>query len=209
MSLSDTLVDEHRIIEQVLNCLERMMERCESRRRLEGGPARDAIVFFRGFIERCHYNREETQLLPAMRAIGISSGQCLDCSMRHRTERSRAHLDGMEAAIEPASAGDGAALKEFAEHARVYIGLLLEYIARQEDCLFPMIAQALPAEDRTRLWTALQTAGADDQHDSGCNNYVDLANRLADHFNVPRAVIAGSDRNRNARCSPRRSEPVG
>ena len=51
MKPTNILVNEHRIIEQVLNCLERMVERCASEGKLEEAPARDAIGFFRAFAE--------------------------------------------------------------------------------------------------------------------------------------------------------------
>ncbi len=44
---TNILVNEHRIIEQVLNCLERMIARCASAGKLEEAPARKAIGFFR------------------------------------------------------------------------------------------------------------------------------------------------------------------
>jgi hemerythrin-like domain-containing protein len=201
MKTTSILVSEHCLIEQVLHCLERMAERCASQRRLESAPARDAIVFFRGFAERCHYTKEETELLPAMQAMGVSPERCLSCSMLQRREEGRLHVDAMETVIEPASHGDSTALKEFTEHAQAYIELLLEYIARQEDCLFPMIAQALPEADKARLGTALHTASDDGQDERAYNTYIDLANRLADHFDVPRAVIAGSPGNRSLKES--------
>ena len=198
MKATSILVAEHCLIEQVLNCLERMLDRCALQRKLVSAPARDAIVFLRGFAERCHYTKEETELLPTMRAIGISSERCMGCSMLQRRDEGRLHVDAMERAIEPASRGDSRALKEFTEHAQAYIELLLDYIARQEDCLFPMISQALPETDRARLGTALHTANGDGRPGSAYAAYVDLANRLADHFDVPRAAIAGSSGNRNA-----------
>lgn len=195
MKPTSILVMEHCLIEQVLNCLERMVERCESQRKLESGPARDAIVFFRGFTERCHCSKEETQLLPTMRAMGISPEGCLGCSMLQRREEGRLHVAAMEAAIESASTGDSTALKKFTEHARAYIELLLEYIAKQEDCLFPIIAQALPEADKARFTAELDPACGDGQEQRACNTYVDLANRLADHFDVPRAEIVDSPGN--------------
>ena len=195
MKTTSTLVSEHLLIEQVLNCLERMVERGASQRKLESAPARDAIVFFRGFTERCHCTKEETELLPTMRAMGVSPERCVGCSMLQRREEGRLHVEAMETVIEPASRGESIALKEFTEHAQAYIGLLLEYIARQEDCLFPMIAQTLPEADKARLGTALRTAGCDGHDECAYSTYVDLANRLADHFNVPRAAIADSPDN--------------
>ena len=195
MKNTSILVSEHCLIEQVLHCLERMLDRCASRRRLEITPARDAIVFLRGFAERYHCAKEETELLPTMRAMGVSPERCLGCSMLQRREEGRLHVDAMETVLEPASRGDSTALKEFTEHAQAYIELLLEYIARQEDCLFPMIAQTLPEADKARLGTALRTAGCDGHDECAYSTYVDLANRLADHFNVPRAAIADSPDN--------------
>jgi len=189
MKASSILIQEHCLIEQVLASLERMAERCESGRQLEGGPARDALRFLRGFAERCHCGKVEVQLLPTMQAMGISQERCPGCSIFRRREEGRSHLAAMEAAIEPASAGDAAALDEFAEHARAYIELLLEYMAKQEDCLLPMITQALPESYKTRLTRALQTACGDGNAERASDTYVDLANRLADHFDVPRAVF--------------------
>ncbi len=189
MKPTSILVSEHYLIEQVLACLERMVERCDSERKLEGGPARDAVLFFRCFAERCHRSKEEAQLLPTMQAMGISQEQCLGCSMFQRREEGRSHIAAMEAAIEPASAGDATALMEFSEHARAYIKLLLEYIANQEDCLFPMITQSLPEADKASQIRALDTACDDGETGRACDTYVDLANCLADHFDVARAVF--------------------
>jgi hemerythrin-like domain-containing protein len=196
MKPTSILVEEHCLIEQVLACLERMAERCESQRRLERARARDAIVFFRGFVERCHYSKEEHQLLPTMRAMGISLEPCLGCSILQRREEGHLHMAAMEATVEAASAGEPTALKEFTKHARAYIELLMEYIAKQEDCLFPMIAEALPEADKARLGRTLDTACSDGEEQWACDAYIDLANRLADHFNVPRAVTADSHVNR-------------
>ncbi len=125
MNTTSLLVKEHYLIEQVLNCLETMVDRCESQRKLDSAPAQDAIVFFRGFIERCYHGKEDAQLLPAMHAMGISPERCLGCSMLQKREEGRSHLDAMQAAIKPASAGDAAARNEFTQHARAYIELLL------------------------------------------------------------------------------------
>jgi hemerythrin-like domain-containing protein len=190
MKSTSILVGEHCLIEQVLNCLERMVERYEGQRRLDRASARDATVFFRGFVERCHYSKVETQLPRAMQVAGVSPEACLGSPMLPRRREASSHLAAMEAAIEPASAGDVTALNEFAEHARTYIGLVLDCIARQEDRLFPMIAQTVPEAEKARLRAALDTAYANSEEECARDTYVELANRLADRFDVPRAMIA-------------------
>lgn len=190
MEITNLLVKEHYLIEQVLNCLERIAERCESERKLDAAAAQDAVAFFRGFIERCHHGREDAQLLPAMHAMGISPERCLGCSMLEKREEGRGHLDAMQAVIQPASTGDVAALVEFTEHARAYIELLLDCIAKKEDCLFPMIARSSREEDTVRAEAVLPAISGNGQHERAYHDYIDLANRLADRFGVPRAESA-------------------
>lgn len=55
-----------------------------------------------------------------------------------------------------------------------------------------MIAKTLPEADKARLGKALRTASGDGQDERDYNTYIDFANRLADHFDVPRAVITDS-----------------
>lgn len=184
-----SLLREHLLIGQVLNCLETMLQRCARQGKLEVEPATEMVAFFRDFIERCYCVKEQAQLVTAMQALGISSEQCLGCSMRRRCEEGETHVTAMERTIQPASNGNAAALNEFIEHAEAYLELLMEYMAKQEDCLFPMIAEALP-EAQVAQWNNAPGAICGE----GCepragNTPLELANRLADHFNVPRAVI--------------------
>ncbi len=186
MDITHILVQEHCIIEQVLHCLEKIAERCERDRVLESEAAQEAIGFLRSFVERCHDFKVETRLLPIVQAMGIQREHNEGCSIQESREDARVHLDAMEAAIELVRAGNAAAVDSFIEHARTYIGELLDCIARQEDSLFPQInnraggRKPLPqrAEDRD-----CATAGV-------CDAYVEIANRLADKLGVPRVAAA-------------------
>jgi hemerythrin-like domain-containing protein len=198
MSTASTLAHQHRVTEQVLNCLERMIERCESRRVLESQPARDMIAFFRGFVDGCHDRTVETLLIPSMRAIGMSPEQCLGCSVHQERDARAGRLDAMEAAIKRASAGHDDALKQFVRHARAYIELVMEYMAGQEDCLVLMRARA--RGDANHEPPA--TSDKESDEDVARNTYVDLANRLADHFGVPPATIASDAAAGNGRDPP-------
>jgi hemerythrin-like domain-containing protein len=188
---TNILVHEHCLIEQVLGCLERMIERSELERRLEAGPAQDVLTFFCEFTERCHCSKEETYLASVMRAMGASAEQCLGCSMRQRREEGRLHLAAMEKAIGPASAGEGRAMKEFSEHAHAYIELLVEYIAKQEDCLFPMITETLSEADKARLVMRMITNSGDSEDECPYDTYLNVANKLADHYGMPYAKSEG------------------
>ena len=65
MKPTDLLSNEHRVIEQVLDCLEKMVARSAEHQQLEEEPARQAVDFFRNFADRCHHGKEEAHLFPA------------------------------------------------------------------------------------------------------------------------------------------------
>lgn len=85
----------------------------------------------------------------------------------------------MEAAIELARAGDAAALDAFVEHARAYIGELLDCIASQEDGLFPLLDRIRKKEE-VRLNPDNRACANDD----ACGTHIELARRLAEQFGV-------------------------
>ena len=67
----EVLMYEHRVIEQVLDCLETMARGVESGNALDAGQARDAIDFFRNYADRCHHGKEEDLLFPALLQSGM------------------------------------------------------------------------------------------------------------------------------------------
>jgi len=106
MKPTDILMSEHRVIEQVLDCLEKILAQCTSENKLDTASAKQAIEFFRGFADHCHHGKEEAQLFPVMETSGFSG----DCSpvvvMLREHELGRLYIQGMDATIGPAAAGD-------------------------------------------------------------------------------------------------------
>jgi hemerythrin-like domain-containing protein len=72
MSAIENLMDEHRVIEQVLACPTKMAERCKRESRLEAQSAREAVEFFRNFADGCHHGKKEQRLFPMMESRGLS-----------------------------------------------------------------------------------------------------------------------------------------
>ena len=71
MKPTEILSAEHRVIEQVLNCLEKMAAQAEKTGTLDKVSATDAVNFFRTFADQCHHGKEEAHLFPAMEAKGF------------------------------------------------------------------------------------------------------------------------------------------
>jgi hemerythrin-like domain-containing protein len=186
---TNILVNEHRIIEQVLNCLERMVERCASEGRLEEAPAREAIGFFLAFAECAHLAKEEAHLFPLVAGTRCPQG-CRPSELTTREDQhGHAHLQAMEEAITGAAAGEKGSVTLFVQHGQEYIALLMKYIENEEDWLFPQADRVLDEAKQQVLEERLQRDDSENRCGGSREEYVAIANRLADHFGVLRAQL--------------------
>ena len=105
MKPTEILSGEHRIIEQVLDCLEKIAQNCATEGRLDRTSAEQALDFFRNFADRCHHGKEETHLFPAMEAKGFPRQGGPTGVMLSEHEQGRAYIRGMAEVIDRAAAG--------------------------------------------------------------------------------------------------------
>jgi len=190
MKPTDILSAEHRVIEQVLQCLDAIARQGVAGGALDKASAEDAIAFLRNFADRCHHGKEETHLFPAMEAKGYSPECGPTAVMRLEHEQGRAHIRAMAEAVEAASAGDQAALARFAQHARGYIGLLEGHIQKEDHCLFSMANQAFSEADQRELLARFERVEAEEMGEGTHEKYLAIANALAERYGVSRAAAA-------------------
>ncbi|MCI0457982.1 MAG: hemerythrin domain-containing protein [Gemmataceae bacterium] len=187
MQATEILKNEHRVIEQVLDCLERMSNRALAAGRLDGASARQALDFFRHFADGCHHGKEEKHLFPMMEARGFPREGGPTGVMLHEHDLGRRHIAAMTDALTGADAGDARAVGEFARHALAYVQLLREHIWKEDNRLFPMADRVLLGEAQESL---LRSFANVESHDMGAgthDKYLQLADELADRFGVRHA----------------------
>ena len=182
MKPTEILSGEHRIIEQVLDCLEKMAQKCEAEGRLDKTSAEQAVDFFRNFADRWHHGKEETYLFPAMEAKGFPRDGGPTGVILEEHEQGRAHVRGMAAAIEGAAAGKSEAVAEFVTHAQGYLDLLREHIEKEDYCLFELADQALTADDQKRLLQAFENVEHEQMGQGAHEKFHALADALAEHL---------------------------
>ena len=188
MKPTEILSGEHRIIEQVLDCLEIMAQSCAAEGRLDKTSAEQALDFFRNFADRCHHGKEETHLFPAMEAKGFPRQGGPTGVMLSEHEQGRVHVRGMADAIEGAATGESEAVARFVAHARGYVGLLREHIEKEDHCLFTMADQTLTEDDQQRLLEAFAHVEHEHMGLGTHEKFLKVADELTDRFGVPRAV---------------------
>jgi hemerythrin-like domain-containing protein len=184
MKATDVLTDEHRIIEQVLNCLEEVADRYDAGEEFDRTSALEALDFFLTFADRCHHGKEERHLFPLLEARGLRRDDGPTGVMLHEHEEGRRLTAAMLGAVERG------APREFVRHTRAYLKLLREHIRKEDQCLFPMADRVLGGADAASLARGFEEVEGVDMGGGTHEHFLRLANDLADRLGVPRARVA-------------------
>src|SRR3972149_10752582 len=136
MKPTEILSNEHRVIEQVLDCLDKIVQRCQSEHKLDKQSAKDVVTFLRNFAARCHHGKEEAHLFPALEAKGFSRDGGPTGVMLYEHEQGRNFIRGMDEAIQTAAKDEVVAQTKFVRNDREYINLLREHIQKEDHCRF-------------------------------------------------------------------------
>lgn len=149
MDALNTLMDEHRQIEQVLGSLETFASRLELG--ADPAPLADFVDFFRGFADQVHHGKEEEILFTLMVARGYSTEAGPVAVMLHDHEQGRALVRAFARAAEAGSSLDVAEREQAVRAARRYALLLRHHIYKEDTILFPMARGGLRPSDLRRL----------------------------------------------------------
>jgi hemerythrin-like domain-containing protein len=190
MKPTDILSQEHRVIEQVLDCLEQMADRCDAQGTLNAQDATNAIAFFRAFADQCHHGKEEAHLFPALEAKGFPRDGGPTGVMLYEHDQGRAFVRGMSDAAETAAQGDSAAQARFVENARGYLALLRQHIEKEDHCLFTMANRAFSEADQRELLEAFAQVEREHLGVGTHEKYLQMADDLADRYGVAKAAPA-------------------
>ena len=188
MSTTQILQDEHRIIEGVLDCLEKLAERCRAEGKLDADAGRDTIEFFRAFADRCHHCKEETHLFPMMEQRGFSADAGPTAVMRQEHEQGRQLVSAMADALDGASGGDAAACGRFLQAAHGFLNLLRQHIMKENQVLFPMAEQALTEADKTKLLAEFARVNDEEIGEAERQRLMQIAASLAERCGVAPVV---------------------
>lgn len=146
MTPVEILMNEHRNIERMLDCLEAMTITFLAERHIDAELAREAVAFLQGYADRCHHGKEESRLFQALEEHGLAADCGPTAVMRYEHEQGRTRIKEMAEAIAAGEKNDDEAPARFARAARMYLGLLREHIQKEDHCLFPMVGQVLDTQ---------------------------------------------------------------
>jgi hemerythrin-like domain-containing protein len=151
MQATDILMQEHRIIEQVLAALEGMARLAEQEHQLDAGHARQAVAFIRGYADKFHHAKEEDLLFVEMETAGMPRQGGPLAVMLHEHDVGRALIGRVANAIEQLAVGDHKALSSFADSAVQFTTLLRGHIQKEDHILYPMADDVLSQASKDGL----------------------------------------------------------
>jgi hemerythrin-like domain-containing protein len=174
---------EHRVIEQVLDCLEMIAQKARSDGRIERDSASEVVRFLRGFADACHHGKEEDRLFPAMVSKGVPGDVGPVGVMLAEHDQGRAAVREMDALVSV----DGGDPEAFATVALGFVELLRDHILKEDNILFPMADSVLSEDDQSALLGEFEYVESEEIGVGVHEEYLELADRLAQRFGVPLA----------------------
>jgi hemerythrin-like domain-containing protein len=189
MNPTEVLSSEHRVIEIVLSCLERMTDEALRNGKLDSEPAEQVIDIIRNFADKCHHGKEEDLLFKVLVEKGMprEGGPIGQMLLEH--EQGRTFVRGMSENIPAATAGEAAAVRRFAENARGYFQLLSAHINKEDRILFPMADRLLSDDDQRKLSESFARLESEHMGEGTHTRYLTLAANLAKRYGVPHEIL--------------------
>ena len=175
---TDILSDEHRVIERVLAVLHML-----TTRPVENSLDcwRKALDFFSHFADQCHHFKEEQVLFPAMEKHGIprEGGPIGMMLMEH--EEGRGYVKAMLSAIPLVEAKNEVAKKILVGKAKAYLQLLKEHIQKEDEILFRIADDVIPADEQKALLRSFEEHEAKEIGEGVHEKYLKLVEELEEH----------------------------
>jgi hemerythrin-like domain-containing protein len=183
MKATDVLIEEHRVIEHVLNTLELGVNHLESGRFVRPDFFLSVTDFIRGFADGCHHQKEEGVLFKRMEEQGIPTQGCPLGVMLAEHELGRQYTRALNSAAQRMKAGDLTANRMAIQSSRSYIALLRQHILKEDNILFPMANDVIPLEQHASVWEGFENVEHAETGVGVHEKYLALAKTLEEEVN--------------------------
>lgn len=190
ISATGILMEEHRVIERVLDALEARLA-CDDA--VDREFIAQALDFFRNFADGCHHHKEEDELFPVLESAGIPrDGGPIGCMLEEHQEGRRL-IRRIAEHLDAAATGDPRAEAVVRSAAADYIRMLRQHIQKEDNILFRWVDDVLGDEEQHLMIEAFDRAEQSNGNVGKHERYLHIADDLyrrafgagpADHMDV-------------------------
>ena len=152
----ETLMNEHRLIEKVLDSLERFASETKHPAEADRLTLGRYVTFLQTLADRCHHGKEEDLLFEALAQHGLprESGPVAVMLEEHEMGRDLVRRMAAVAAVEGVPSPE--AWSEARQAATDFVFLLQKHIQKEDGILFPMAQRVLPPAVQEELARAFE-----------------------------------------------------
>jgi hemerythrin-like domain-containing protein len=147
----EVLMNEHRLIEQVLGSLESYSLAVDDGMAVERPLVAEYATFFRGFADACHHGKEEDILFQRMieRGFPVEGGPL--AVMLHEHTEGRARVSAMSQIGQGEGVLDDAERSTLLTNANEFVPLLRQHILKEDNILYPMALRLLTGPELDQM----------------------------------------------------------
>jgi len=189
----EILMDEHRLIEQVLGSLETFAFNLQNGADADRQTVKEFGGFFSGFADKCHHAKEEDRLFIKMNQHGFPKDYGPVAVMLAEHAEGRSHVGVLleiGAGNGPLSPSERDAI---IEHALAYIPLLRSHIIKEDNILYPMAVQAIPPVEMDAMLAEFKASEQTAEGESEHKRFRAMAERLVQSYPPdPARMVAGA-----------------
>lgn len=188
MEATRNLREEHRLILQVLDSFETVLEEARTAGRVARAGWEPFVEFFQGFADRCHHCKEEGHLFPCLEQCGIPREGGPIGVMLYEHEQGRRLVRAIAERLDAADRGDGGAVQAVISNGQQFLDLLRNHISKEDQVLFNIADQVVQGPRLAGLTKEYRAAEADSAYCATVARCRDIAEKLC------AGRDAGSDR---------------
>jgi hemerythrin-like domain-containing protein len=188
----EVLMNEHRLIEQVLGSLETFGSEIEGGLRPERGLLADYGAFFRDFADACHHGKEEDVLFQRMTERGFSRESGPVAVMLYEHKVGRGHVSALRQVGDGTGPLTAVETQLVLENAGAFVPLLRAHIQKEDRILYPMALRLLAAPELDAMETSFGAFEARMRADGSLDRLHSLAGRLTSAFRPDPARMAAA-----------------
>lgn len=175
---TELLSNEHRVIERVLAVLQKLTTKPEEN---SLDCWRKTLDFFSHFADQCHHFKEEQVLFPAMEKRGMPGDGGPIGMMLVEHEEGRSYLRSMRAAISLVETKNQVAKEILIDKAKKYVRLMKDHIQKEDEVLFRIAADVIPADEQKALLRSFEEHEAKEIGEGVHEKYLKLVEELEEH----------------------------
>jgi len=186
----EVLMNEHRLIEQVLGSLETFACQLDGDFAAERPAIADYGDFFRGFADAGHHGKEEDILFRRMIERGLPRETGPVAVMLHEHEVGRGHVSVLRRVGEGTGPLTGREARLVVESAGAFIPLLRAHILKEDRILYPMAVRLLTDSEMDAMEAEFSAFDSRLRADGSYDRLHGLADRLSAGFRPDLAPAA-------------------